>query len=476
MIAQLWELSQAAQPTTFHNALRALDNRGKLLRVYTQNIDAIEEKCGLTYGIPDLEKRFKSRCKVLDPAIEIIDSTKEPSPSECSKTSGEAPRCIPLHGTLRTLHCQICNHSFSIEDHLPSLSAGLPPQCPECTSMEETRQLIGKRARGIGKLRPSVVLYNEAHKDGEGVGGMVQKDLLGSSKGKGADLLLVVGTSLKVPGTKRMVREFSKALRSRASAAASTSAIPGMPSHRRPLANDEEPCIKTIYLNLEFPVPTREWEGVFDAWVQGDAQEFAQMLQEEIDAETKARECATEKKRKREEDISQHHSDSDSMLTTSAKTLHQAKRTASKISSSTPPHSSKRRKVQPPPTPPKTPPCISSQKLFLRIPPRPSRVYLVPEVYITAPPLSARKSTLGQPLITPEKSPARLNLATKAGRRAARVARAARTAVKVKTQLEDCSNSSLTVYDDDDDDRLDAHLLPDSFVRTVQYGLRGVGG
>lgn len=84
--------------------------------------------------------------------------------------------------------------------------------------MEQTRQLIGKRARGVGKLRPSVVLYNELHKDGEGVGEAVRKDLVGVSKGKGrsgADLLLVVGTSLRVPGTKRIVREFAKAVHSR---------------------------------------------------------------------------------------------------------------------------------------------------------------------------------------------------------------------------------------------------------------------
>ncbi|KAG1839990.1 hypothetical protein DFJ58DRAFT_615052, partial [Suillus subalutaceus] len=92
------------------------------------------------------------------------------------------------------------------------------PYCPECTKMEETRQLVGKRARGVGKLRPSVVLCNELHKDGEGVGEVARRDLVGCSKGKGrsgVDALLVVGTSLKVPGAKRMVREFSKAVRAR---------------------------------------------------------------------------------------------------------------------------------------------------------------------------------------------------------------------------------------------------------------------
>jgi hypothetical protein len=169
--------------------------------------------------------------------------------------------------------------------------------------MEETRQLVGKRARGVGKLRPSVVLYNETHKDGEGVGEAVRKDLIGVSKGKGrsgADLLLVVGTSLRVPGTKRIVREFAKAVRSR-DAPALGLATPS-PSPRRTPASDEEPTLKAVYLNLDFPVPTREWEGVFDAWVQGDAQSFAEILGKEIDKEARSKDAAVDRKKKRAED------------------------------------------------------------------------------------------------------------------------------------------------------------------------------
>ncbi|KAF8899892.1 hypothetical protein CPB84DRAFT_1101241 [Gymnopilus junonius] len=213
------------------------------------------------------------------------------------------------------MHCQICNHSFPLQEYLSSLNSGIPPPCPECTSLEATRQLIGKRPRGIGKLRPSVVLYNEAHKDGEGVGHVVQRDLMGSSKGKGrngADLLLVVGTSLRVPGTKRMVREFAKAVKVRGASkddgAASTPradsglATPAPSPRRSPTAEEELPQPKAVYLNLDFPVPTREWEGVFDAWIQGDAQEFAEMVRTEIEKEAKAKKVAGEKKRRKEEE------------------------------------------------------------------------------------------------------------------------------------------------------------------------------
>ncbi|KAJ3533352.1 hypothetical protein NM688_g7296 [Phlebia brevispora] len=312
MIAQLSRLSQTAQPTAFHHLLRALDDRGRLLRVYTQNIDALELKSGLTFGVPEVDMRRpkprSSKGKSDQPEGSVPSSSS--AASRLPTPPAETPRCIPLHGTLQNMHCQICLHSFPLENYLDDLNAGSFPICPECNQIEETRQAVGKRSRGVGKLRPSVVLYNELHKDGEEVGEVVRRDLVGNSKGKGragADLLLVVGTSLRVPGTKRMVREFSKAVHSRylpvqneASMSSSSSTSP-LPSPRRTPTADEDAPIKTIYLNLDFPVPTREWEGVFDVWICGDAQTFANVVQEEIEKEEKAKEAAIERKRRREE-------------------------------------------------------------------------------------------------------------------------------------------------------------------------------
>ncbi|KAK0495196.1 DHS-like NAD/FAD-binding domain-containing protein [Armillaria luteobubalina] len=344
MIARLSELSKAAEPTPFHRLLQSLDDSGKLLRVYTQNIDAIETKCGLSFGVPEFEEK-KTKSAYRPSHVEQPSSSRLPTPPR------ETPRCIPLHGTLQMIHCQICNHSFPLDDYVTSLLAGVPPHCPECTALERTREVIGKRSRGIGKLRPSVVLYNEAHKDGEGVGEVVRRDLVGSSKGKGrsgADLLLVVGTSLRVPGTKRMVREFSKAVRCRQSS---------------PTPNtEEESTFKSIYLNLDFPVPTREWEGVFDTWIQGDAQEFAELVQEELDREMQAKEAS---KRKKEEKLA------------SPKTPSKKRKNESEPLTPT-----KRQKTAKPPTPKSTArrkssslilptPVTPIKKNIIRIPPRP---------------------------------------------------------------------------------------------------------
>ncbi|KAH9936053.1 DHS-like NAD/FAD-binding domain-containing protein [Amylocystis lapponica] len=436
MIAQLSELSEAALPTSFHALLRALDDRRKLLRVYTQNIDALELKSGLTFGVPEVDgKRHKPRSKAkADGSDEAVHAAAEATSSRLPSPPVETPRCIPLHGTLQLMHCQTCTHSFPLRNHLDALTSGRPPYCPECTALEETRQLVGKRSRGVGKLRPSVVLYNEVHKDGEEVGEVVRRDLVGSSKGKGragADLLLVVGTSLRVPGTKRIVREFSKAVRSRASVASappveSAQAL-GLglgtptPSPRRSPADDEEPPVKTVYLNLDFPVPTREWEGVFDVWIRGDAQDFARMVLEEMEKEERAKEAAVERKRQREE----------AALAAQAAESEQAgaakpsrKRKGAPISEARPQPTKKRKYA--PVTPvstakskraskakkpvssvlPTLPRGHSKTKLTIKIPPRPAaipptpppskRAHLVPEVVIPA-----KRSTL----VTPPPSP-----------------------------------------------------------------------
>jgi NAD-dependent SIR2 family protein deacetylase len=490
MIAQLAELSQAAAPTAFHQVLKTLDDRGKLLRVYTQNIDAIEQKCGLSFGIPAFEdKRVKNRSKGAAAVFlgEQDCSDASSSGHQTPNLPGNFPRTIPLHGTLQTLHCQICTHAFPLQEYMRFLAVGQPPQCPECASMEATRQLIGKRARGIGRLRPSVVLYNEDHKDGEGVGEVVRKDLMGASKGKGrsgADLLLVVGTSLRVPGTKRMVREFSKAVRSRGTGSPNSSGHPSpAPSPGRSSSSEEEPSIKAIYLNLDFPVPTREWEGVFDTWIQGDAQQFAEMLQAKIGEELEAKEIAIERKRKREEEAIEKER-------VAFQEPMKSKKGGKRKGSESPVRAAKRRKVYLPPTPPKSPTPAKgkdkgkhpdeSPKFLLRIPPR--RTFLIPEVYITTPAPSKMIYVKRRPPITPEPSPCprpRLNSRTKAGRKAIRLARSSRstqtTGIRQDLTISSPASQNTPSDEDEDVDVDDAHCLPDSFVRTVQYGLRGSG-
>lgn len=491
MIAQLSRLSQDAEPTSFHRVLRALDDRGKLLRVYTQNIDAIEQKTGLSFGVPEFDdRRGKNRAKGKAPATQpptgetLIDQAPDPgsSTSRHSSPPVEIPRCIPLHGTLQSVHCQTCTHSFPLQEHLPSLAIGQPPQCPECASQERTRKLIGKRPRGIGKLRPSVVLYNEAHKDGEGVGDVVSKDLMGSKGRSGADLLLVVGTSLRVPGTKRIVREFSKAVRSRVSAKDEGSASAPSSTTRPPTNTDEESSIKAVYLNLDFPVPTREWEGVFDVWLQGDAQNFAQRLQEEIEKRARAKELAVEKKKKRDEETAlaaanATEDSSSSSSSSSSRTLpitpNPGKRRGDGDFAS-----SKRRKILLPPSPKSPPlsrrredkdvlPSLSTE--VLTSPRSPPLMIRIPSrhhsCYVEVPPVPPRRRTMLRMPPTPEDTPpSRYKRPFDGG--------------KASMPASDFNSLTCSILEIGlSEDELDGYdALPISCLRSTQVGLASSGG
>jgi NAD-dependent SIR2 family protein deacetylase len=129
MIGRLAEMSQTATPTPFHRLLKTLDQRGRLLRVYTQNIDGLEEKSGLSFGVPDFEdRRQRGRAKPL--SQESNPPTRLPTPP------ADIPRCIPLHGTLQTVHCLNCNRSFPSLPHVSALRAGSLPTCRGCEALD----------------------------------------------------------------------------------------------------------------------------------------------------------------------------------------------------------------------------------------------------------------------------------------------------------------------------------------------------
>lgn len=228
LLNELVSLSNSAEPSPFHKLLSDLDDQGRLLRCYTQNIDGLEGRAGLEIGLP----------------------TKSDSPR---KGISRIPRCIPLHGQLSTLHCPLCLTSVPLADHLPLPPTTIP--CPTCDLSSSIRSALSERQRKIGYLRASVVLYGEEHPQGELIGSAVEKDLKGSGKkgekeGK-VDFLLIAGTSLSIPGVKRIVKEMARALQSRKG---------GLP--------------KVVLVNREMP-KGKEWEDVFDTFIAGDIQDFA---------------------------------------------------------------------------------------------------------------------------------------------------------------------------------------------------------
>jgi len=195
-----------------------------LLRVYTQNIDGLELKSGLSthsgYG---------------------IDNT---------------PMYIPLHGTLEQLHCHLCHSTFLLEAYLSTLGAGHLPACSTCDNIKKARAKSNLRNRKTASfLMPDIVLYGEPHCLGEEIAEVQKKDI------RSVDLLLVVGTGMKVPGTADAIRVFSKAVTQRNSKKRSAS-------------------MGSMFLNID--LPQKQWSDLFDLCIHGDCQTFATMVQQAL--------------------------------------------------------------------------------------------------------------------------------------------------------------------------------------------------
>ncbi|KAI0543059.1 DHS-like NAD/FAD-binding domain-containing protein [Xylaria digitata] len=179
MVRDLSQLVKNAKPTPFHHLLASLSKEGRLLRLYTQNVDG------------------------LDTSMEPL-STVVPLQSK-----GPWPKTIQLHGGLEKMVCSKCNEISQFD---ASLFEG--PQAPLCKGCEETDNVrtshAGKRSHGIGRLRPRMVLYNEYNPDEEAIANVFRADLRARP-----DAVIVVGTSMKIPGVRNMVKDMCKVTRDR---------------------------------------------------------------------------------------------------------------------------------------------------------------------------------------------------------------------------------------------------------------------
>ncbi|CAK7199247.1 hypothetical protein SEUCBS139899_001921 [Sporothrix eucalyptigena] len=179
MVRELAHMTETAQPTPFHHMLASIAHEGRLMRLYSQNVDCIDTK------MPPL-------------------ATNVPL-----NTKGPWPTTIQLHGGLAKMVCSKCG---DLENFDGSLFEGPEaPACSGCTETDKVRTAVaGKRSHGIGRLRPRIVLYNEYNPDEEAIGMVSKADLR-----RGADAVIVVGTSLKIPGVRRLVKELCHTTRSR---------------------------------------------------------------------------------------------------------------------------------------------------------------------------------------------------------------------------------------------------------------------
>jgi NAD-dependent histone deacetylase SIR2 len=178
MVRNLSQQTKSAQPTAFHHLLATLANEGRLLRLYTQNVDGIDT------SLPPLE-------------------TQVPLPKK-----GPWPKTVQLHGGLDHMVCSKC-HNLSDFD-AEQFNGPIPPECGNCVENDAVRAVAEKRSHGIGRLRPRMVLYNEHNPDDEAIGSVSTADLRTRP-----DAVIVAGTTLKVPGVRRIAREMCALVRDR---------------------------------------------------------------------------------------------------------------------------------------------------------------------------------------------------------------------------------------------------------------------
>lgn len=219
MVRSLSAIASEAKPTCFHRLLAKLAEEKRLMRLYTQNVDGIDT------ALPELETQTP-----LNPRAPW-------------------PRTIQLHGGLNKMVCQKCSHTADLQADL--FQGPDPPSCPICFETDRLRGTTGQRPRGVGRLRPRIVLYNEHNPDEDAIGSVVTSDLRARP-----DALLVVGTSLKIPGVRRIVREMSAVVRDRRDGVA-------------------------VWINRDNAPCGREFENCWDLVVHGDSDDVARHFNQE---------------------------------------------------------------------------------------------------------------------------------------------------------------------------------------------------
>ncbi|KAH9835915.1 DHS-like NAD/FAD-binding domain-containing protein [Rhodofomes roseus] len=245
-ISQLKRSIDSASPSPTHRFLKTLDTKRKLLRSYTQNIDALEEKAGLLGSSSDeVKSHGKGKAKIRVKEV----------------------RNVQLHGDIHRVRCTFCCAEFPCTvQYLDVFETGAAPDCPECVTRSKARVARAARPLKVGTLRPAIVLYDEPHPLGDDIGSMQLADMT-----RKPDMLIVMGTSLKVHGFKKLVKDFAKIVHE--SAPSPTAASTSSPKNAKAFAG------KVIFVNKT--APGSEWDGIIDYHVVGETDKWVDRVLEE---------------------------------------------------------------------------------------------------------------------------------------------------------------------------------------------------
>lgn len=158
---------KAVQPSDTHKFLSLLDQRGMLLRVYSQNIDGLEEVAGVSpkkivYAHGSLQKATCLRCKKDHTAQDMEEHIVAGTVPRCRAKKPSTTSSVPVARSVHAAHTRSCKRPKRNIEHM------------YCN----------------GVLKPSITFF------GESLGTRVSKML--ELDRQNVDALLVIGTSLSV--------------------------------------------------------------------------------------------------------------------------------------------------------------------------------------------------------------------------------------------------------------------------------------
>lgn len=301
-MAELKQMCMNARPTKTHNFLKWLYDCGKLRRIYSQNIDGLEEKSGL---------------------IPKITSKKNTIKKQSADKSISEPLTISLHGTLDSLSCTICSYqeSFTQHSHIATFLKGDILDCPLCKDRLQKRKDQGKRSLSTGILTPSILLYNDhttanlsipftcGHKMSilcEEIGQWMAID---SQSHNLPDILIVFGTSCKVTGIKKWIKTLASRMHQQNEQSKTDSPANNINrSHQSKLTNyykqsRSSPNFKDLTTQLQYhkildvhkhklviycnrtPLKQKEWSKIFDLQIISDCDDIVSLIQNTIKCE-----------------------------------------------------------------------------------------------------------------------------------------------------------------------------------------------
>ncbi|KIX02069.1 uncharacterized protein Z518_08008 [Rhinocladiella mackenziei CBS 650.93] len=228
--------------SSVHKFVRVLRDGGRLMRCYTQNIDGLESREGL---VTDLACGKGNKRRFMKKNYEA------PRPAHTSGTDFDSGcEVVQLHGDLEKLRCTMCSTPFAWTDAETEIYLeGAAPKCPQCQTKSEDRQATGKRGLTVGSLRPNIVLYGEDHPSNT-----LLTPLIPFDAGCQPEVMIIMGTSLKVFGLQKIVREFAKAVH----------------AHKNGKG-------RVIFVNRTRPAES-VWEGIIDDFVAMDCDDWVEDL------------------------------------------------------------------------------------------------------------------------------------------------------------------------------------------------------